>query len=135
MTRLTKRTILTFAFFATAVILSIQVAFAIPEPFSEKHIMSGLISDWIDDMFMGKTVGDIKNLLYIDFDTIKDGTVTVAGKVGKTGTVSQSIAMVTESGDYITAGFWVAIVLLLAFLSVFNINMIKGKHMKNVKSW
>ena len=87
MTRLTKRTILTFAFFAIAVILSIQVAFAIPEPFSEKHIMSGIISDWIDDMFMGKTVGDIKNLLYIDFDTIKDGTVTVAGKVGKTGTV------------------------------------------------
>ena len=54
---------------------------------------------------------------------------------GKTGTVSQSIAMVTESGDYVTAGFWVAIVLLLAFLAVFSINMITGKHMKNVKRW
>ena len=63
-------------------------------------------------------------------------TSMLAGNIpGKTGTVSQSIAMVTESGDYVTAGFWVAIVLLLAFLAVFSINMITGKHMKNVKRW
>ncbi len=63
-------------------------------------------------------------------------TSMLAGNIpGKTGTVSQSIAMVTESGDYVTAGFWVAIVLLLAFLAVFTINMITGKHMKNIKRW
>ncbi len=63
-------------------------------------------------------------------------TSMLAGNIpGKTGTVSQSIAMVTESGDYVTAGFWVAVVLVLAFLAVFAINMITGKHIKNVKSW
>ena len=88
MIRISKYKILAFIFFALTSFLCISIAFAIPDPFTEKHIMSGLISDWIDDMFLGQTVGDIKNLLYIDFNTIKDGTVTIAGNVGKTGTTS-----------------------------------------------
>ncbi len=63
-------------------------------------------------------------------------TSMLAGNIpGKTGTVSQRIAMVIQDGDYMTAGFWVVIVLLIAFFAVFLINMITGSHMKNVKKW
>ncbi|SOC16290.1 hypothetical protein [Pseudobutyrivibrio ruminis] len=88
MIRISKYKILAFTFFAMTAFLVVSLAFAIPDPFTEKHIMSGLISDWIDDMFKGQTVGDIKNLLYIDFDTIKNGSVTIAANVGKTGNAS-----------------------------------------------
>ena len=60
----------------------------------------------------------------------------LAGNIpGKTGTVSQRIAMVIQDGDYVTAGFWVAIVLIIAFVLIFLINMITGKHMKNIRKW
>ena len=63
-------------------------------------------------------------------------TSMLAGNIpGKTGTVSQRIAMVIQDGDYVTAGFWVAIVLIIAFVLIFLINMITGKHMKNVRKW
>ncbi|MBR0309009.1 MAG: molybdate ABC transporter permease subunit [Mogibacterium sp.] len=63
-------------------------------------------------------------------------TSMLAGNIpGKTGTVSQRIAMVIQDGDYVTAGFWVVIVMLIAFLAVFLINIITGKHMKNVRKW
>ena len=63
-------------------------------------------------------------------------TSMLAGNIpGKTGTVSQRIAMVIQDGDYATAGFWVVIVILIAFAAVFLINIITGKHMKNVRKW
>ena len=63
-------------------------------------------------------------------------TSMLAGNIpGKTGTVSQRIAMVIQDGDYLTAGFWVVIVLIIAFFAIFLINMITGKHMKNVRKW
>ncbi|MBR3201816.1 MAG: molybdate ABC transporter permease subunit [Mogibacterium sp.] len=63
-------------------------------------------------------------------------TSMLAGNIpGKTGTVSQRIAMVIQDGDYVTAGFWVIIVLIIAFFAIFLINMITGKHMKNVRKW
>ena len=63
-------------------------------------------------------------------------TSMLAGNIpGKTGTVSQRIAMVIQDGDYVTAGFWVAIVLIIAFVLIFLINMITGKHMKNIRKW
>ena len=63
-------------------------------------------------------------------------TSMLAGNIpGKTGTVSQRIAMVIQDGDYMTAGFWVSIVLVIAFIAVFAINMITGRHMKNIKKW
>ena len=63
-------------------------------------------------------------------------TSMLAGNIpGKTGTVSQRIAMVIQDGDYVTAGFWVIVVLIVAFFAVFMINMITGKHMKNVRKW
>ena len=63
-------------------------------------------------------------------------TSMLAGNIpGKTGTISQKIAMVIQDGDYMTAGVWVAIVMVIAFLGIFLMNLISGKKMKNVKRW
>ena len=63
-------------------------------------------------------------------------TSMLAGNIpGKTGTISQKIAMVIQDGDYLTAGVWVAIVMLIAFMVVFLMNLISGKQMKNIKRW
>ena len=63
-------------------------------------------------------------------------TSMLAGNIpGKTGTFSQKIAMVIQDGDYMTAGVWVAIVMVIAFLVIFLMNLISGKKMKNVKRW
>ena len=63
-------------------------------------------------------------------------TSMLAGNIpGKTGTISQKIAMVIQAGDYMTAGVWVAIVMVIAFLVIFLMNLISGKKMKNVKRW
>ena len=60
----------------------------------------------------------------------------LAGNIpGKTGTISQKIAMVIQDGDYMTAGVWGAIVMVIAFLVIFLMNLISGKKMKNVKRW
>ena len=60
-------------------------------------------------------------------------TSMLAGNIpGKTGTISQKIAMVIQDGDYMTAGVWVAIVMVIAFLVIFLMNLISGKKMKNV---
>ena len=63
-------------------------------------------------------------------------TSMLAGNIpGKTGTISQKIAMVIQDGDYMTAGVWVAIVMVIAFLVIFLMNLISGKKMRNVKRW
>ena len=63
-------------------------------------------------------------------------TSMLAGNIpGKTGTISQKIAMVIRDGDYATAGVWVAIVMLIAFLVIFSMNFISGTKMKNIKRW
>lgn len=63
-------------------------------------------------------------------------TSMLAGNIpGKTGTISQKIAMVIQDGDYATAGVWVAIVMLVAFLVIFSMNFISGTKMKNIKRW
>lgn len=63
-------------------------------------------------------------------------TSMLAGNIpGKTGTISQKIAMVIQDGDYATAGVWVAIVVLIAFLVIFFMNFISGTKMKNIKRW
>ena len=62
-------------------------------------------------------------------------TSMLAGNIpGKTGTISQKIAMVIQDGDYATAGVWVAIVMLIAFLVIFSMNFISGTKM-NIKRW
>jgi len=63
-------------------------------------------------------------------------TSMLAGNIpGKTGTISQRIAMVIQDGDYLTAGIWVAIVVVIAFAIIFFMNLITGKKMKNVGRW
>ena len=57
-------------------------------------------------------------------------TSMLAGNIpGKTGTISQKIAMVIQDGDYATAGVWVAIVMLIAFLVIFFMILISGSNM------
>lgn len=63
-------------------------------------------------------------------------TSMLAGNIpGKTGTISQKIAMVIQDGDYLTAGIWVAVVLVIAFFIIFAMNIISGRKMKNVGRW
>lgn len=60
----------------------------------------------------------------------------LAGNIpGKTGTISQKIAMVIQDGDYLTAGVWVAVVLAIAFIVLFLMNLAAGKGTKHLKRW
>ena len=56
-------------------------------------------------------------------------TSMLAGNIpGKTATISQRIAMVIQDQDYVTGGIWVAVVMLIAFLSVFAMSrFVTGK--------
>lgn len=65
-------------------------------------------------------------------------TSMLAGNIpGKTGTISQKIAMVIQNGDYVTAGIWVIIVTVIAFavIAVMNLVSSKSKGMKQMKRW
>ncbi len=63
-------------------------------------------------------------------------TSMLAGNIpGKTATISQRIAMVIQDGDYATAGVWTVIVILIAFLIIFLMNLISGKNMKHITRW
>lgn len=63
-------------------------------------------------------------------------TSMLAGNIpGKTGTISQRIAMVLQDGDYRTAGVWVVIVMVIAFGMIVLLNLVLGKHTKNRKRW
>lgn len=63
-------------------------------------------------------------------------TSMLAGNIpGKTATVSQRIAMVIQDGDYLTAGIWVFIVLLIAFAAIYLMNRVAEKHMKHIRRW
>lgn len=63
-------------------------------------------------------------------------TSMLAGNIPrKTGTISQKIAMVLQDGDYVTAGIWVVIVLIIAFGIIVFMNVILGKHIKHIKRW
>ena len=63
-------------------------------------------------------------------------TSMLAGNIpGKTGTISQKIAMVIQDGDYLTAGIWVGIVMLIAFFMIVIMNLILGKKMKHISRW
>lgn len=63
-------------------------------------------------------------------------TSMLAGNIpGKTGTISQKIAMVIQDGDYATAGFWVAIVLVVAFGILLVMNLVTGSKGKRRKHW
>ena len=59
-------------------------------------------------------------------------TSMLAGNIpGKTGTISQKIAMVIQNGDYATAGFWVLVIVVIAFVIVLAMNLVSGKKLQN----
>lgn len=63
-------------------------------------------------------------------------TSMLAGNIpGKTSTISQKIAMVIQDGDYMTAGFWVIIIMLIAFGIIVAMNVVAGKNLKNIHRW
>lgn len=63
-------------------------------------------------------------------------TSMLAGNIpGKTGTVSQKIAMVIQDGDYKTAGFWSVVVLLVGFFTMTAMNLLGNRRKKNQKQW
>ena len=63
-------------------------------------------------------------------------TSMLAGNIPrKTATISQRIAMVVQDGDYLTAGVWVVIVMLIAVGVIMLMNLISGRKMKKVKRW
>lgn len=56
-------------------------------------------------------------------------TAMLAGNIpGKTGTISQKIAMVIQDGDYLAAGIWVIIVVFIAFVLMVLMNLFSGKN-------
>ncbi len=55
-------------------------------------------------------------------------TSMIAGNIpGKTGTISQTIAMVINDGDYLKAGIWVVIVLMISFVIIYSANVALSK--------
>lgn len=56
-------------------------------------------------------------------------TSMIAGNIpGRTGTVSQTIAMVINDGNYQKAGVWVVIVLIISFAIIYSINIVVSKN-------
>lgn len=63
-------------------------------------------------------------------------TSMLAGNIpGKTATVSQRIAMVIQDGDYVTAGVWTAVVIVIAFMFILVMNLISAKAVKGGRRW
>ena len=63
-------------------------------------------------------------------------TSMLAGNIpGKTGTISQKIAMVIQDGNYGTAGFWVVVIMLIAFFVVLVMNLLGSGGNKHKKRW
>lgn len=59
-------------------------------------------------------------------------TSMLAGNIPKkTGTISQKIAMVIQDGNYAAAGFWVAVVLVIAFVIIVLMNLVARRGMKH----
>ena len=63
-------------------------------------------------------------------------TSMLAGNIPKkTGTISQKIAMVIQNGDYKTAGFWVMVIMVIAFVVVLLMNLLGSGKNKQKKQW
>ena len=63
-------------------------------------------------------------------------TSMLAGNItGRTGTISQKIAMVIQDGDYKTAGFWVIVILVIACLIIIAMNLAASKKLKHIRRY
>lgn len=55
-------------------------------------------------------------------------TSMLAGNIpGRTSTISQKIAMVLMDNDYVTAGFYVAVIVIISFFAIYIISSMEGK--------
>ena len=63
-------------------------------------------------------------------------TSMLAGNIpGKTGTISQRIAMVLQDGNYVTAGIWTLVIMIIAFLAVFAMNYFTLGRNSRIRKW
>lgn len=63
-------------------------------------------------------------------------TSMLAGNIpGKTGTISQQIAMVLQDGDYGTAGFWVCVILVISLFIIVLLNLLTAGKKNRQKRW
>ena len=63
-------------------------------------------------------------------------TSMLAGNIsGRTGTISQRIATVIRDGDYMTAGVWVIIMLIIALAIIVTINALSGLKGRRQNRW
>ena len=63
-------------------------------------------------------------------------TSMLAGNIpGKTATIAQRIAMVIQDGDFVTAGIWAFSVALIAFLTIFLMNLVTDRKAKRGRRW
>ena len=60
----------------------------------------------------------------------------LAGNIpGRTGTISQRIAMVLQDGDYVTAGIWAVIVMAIAFIAIFLMSYFTQGRNRRLNKW
>ena len=60
----------------------------------------------------------------------------LAGNIpGKTGTISQKIAMVLQNGDYAMTGFWTGVILIIALFLIILTSIFSAKNKKYRKRW
>ena len=109
-----------------------------------------------DLVYAGKTLGmsDVKIFWKIVFPTSGPGiaagnsfdfaralgeygaTSMLAGNIpGKTGTISQKIAMVLQNGDYAMTGFWTGVILIIALFLIILTSIFSAKNKKYRKRW
>lgn len=63
-------------------------------------------------------------------------TSMLAGNIlGKTRTMAVAIASEVASGNFGTAGLWTAVIIIIAFIIIFSINLITGRGMKQSVRW
>lgn len=43
--------------------------------------------------------------------------------------------MVIQDGNYLTAGIWVVIIMLVAFVLIVLMNLVTGQNTKNIRRW
>ena len=134
----------------------IIAAFVISFPLMYRNARAAFEQVDINLIYAGRTLGmsDMKIFWKVVFPAARPGiasgtvltfaraigeygaTSMLAGNIpGKTGTISQRIAMVIQNGDYLTAGIWVIIVMLIAFVIMLLLNLITGRNGKNQVRW
>lgn len=63
-------------------------------------------------------------------------TSMLAGNIlGKTNTISQTIAMVMQDGNYEKAGFWVLVIVMISFLIILSMNVLTNRKNRPDGRW